>query len=166
MIKYIDRTMTNMSKADWSSTAVPVSWTSSVVTAITTYVPSACTFTHAGKTYSPTGPSTITITDCRKSPGIFLSDDALQPDRKLTDCRIACTVSVPVYTSTSTSCTETKTPVVASSGSASSAGWGAPSSPAAPVAASSAPAGYSAAGYSAPAGVAATTGAYSSPAGK
>ncbi|RMZ86233.1 hypothetical protein DV737_g40, partial [Chaetothyriales sp. CBS 132003] len=72
---------------EWSSsvssaTPTPVSWTSSVVTAVTTYVPSASVFSHAGKTYTATGPSLITITDC------------------------PCTISVPVYISTSTSCSE------------------------------------------------------------
>jgi hypothetical protein len=65
--------------ADWSS-ETPVSYTTTVVSAITTYVPWATQFNHAGKTYDISSATTLTITDC------------------------PCTISVPVYTQTSTSC--------------------------------------------------------------
>jgi hypothetical protein len=50
------------------------------VTAITTYCPEATTITHAGKTWTVSSATTLTITEC------------------------PCTVSVPVWTKTSTSC--------------------------------------------------------------
>ena len=71
--------------ADWN--AEP-SWTTQVVTAITTVVPSPTQFVHAGKTYTITESTTITITDC------------------------PCTISVPVYTKTATSCASSTTPAV------------------------------------------------------
>ncbi|KAL2018850.1 hypothetical protein VTK56DRAFT_339 [Thermocarpiscus australiensis] len=41
-----------------------VTYTTEVVTAITTYCPEATTLTHGGKTYTITEATTLTITDC------------------------------------------------------------------------------------------------------
>lgn len=68
---------------EWNANPV---YTTTVVTAITTYCPAPTTMVHAGKTYTITKATTLTITDC------------------------PCTISVPVYVKTSTSC---DTPVAA-----------------------------------------------------
>ncbi|OWT42909.1 hypothetical protein VFPPC_17898 [Pochonia chlamydosporia 170] len=39
-------------------------YTTEVVTALTTYCPAPTTLTHGSKTYTVTGPTTLTITDC------------------------------------------------------------------------------------------------------
>jgi hypothetical protein len=57
-----------------------VTYTTEVVTAYVTYCPAATMLTYGTNTYTVTGPTTLTISDC------------------------PCTVSKPVYTSTVTSC--------------------------------------------------------------
>ncbi|KAF3761114.1 hypothetical protein M406DRAFT_225099, partial [Cryphonectria parasitica EP155] len=46
------------------SSASNVSYTTEVVTALTTYCPEATVLTHAGTTYTITSATTLTITDC------------------------------------------------------------------------------------------------------
>lgn len=84
--------------AEWNATetVAPDVWTTSVLTAITTFCPGPTQITHAGKVYSITTATTLTISDC------------------------PCTVSVPVWTRTSTSCSTTATPAVTVSGAVSS----------------------------------------------
>ncbi|PSR87290.1 hypothetical protein BD289DRAFT_344406, partial [Coniella lustricola] len=62
------------------SAASNVSYTTEIVTAVTTYCPEATVFAHAGTTYSVTSATTLTITDC------------------------PCTITRAVTTSTSTEC--------------------------------------------------------------
>ncbi|KAL8393066.1 hypothetical protein RB595_003027 [Gaeumannomyces hyphopodioides] len=57
-----------------------VTYTTEVVTALTTYCPEATQITHGGKTYTITKATTLTITDC------------------------PCTISKPVYTSKVVEC--------------------------------------------------------------
>lgn len=55
------------SSATSSATSVPsggVTTTTEIVTAYTTYCPGATTFTQGSKTYTVTGPSTVTVTNC------------------------------------------------------------------------------------------------------
>jgi hypothetical protein len=58
-----------------------VTYTTEVVTALTTYCPEATVLTHNGKTYTITSATTLTITDC------------------------PCTLTKPVTTATTVSCT-------------------------------------------------------------
>ncbi|KAL1898791.1 hypothetical protein Sste5346_003198 [Sporothrix stenoceras] len=58
-----------------------VTYTTEVVTALTTYCPEATTLTHNGKTYTISSATTLTITDC------------------------PCTLTKPVTTATTVSCT-------------------------------------------------------------
>ena len=60
-----------------------VTYTTEVVTALTTYCPASTTLTHNGKTYTITEATTLTITDC------------------------PCTVTKPVTTATTVSCSTT-----------------------------------------------------------
>ncbi|EFX04679.1 hypothetical protein CMQ_1607 [Grosmannia clavigera kw1407] len=65
------------------SAASNVTYTTEVVTALTTFCPEATVLTHAGKTYTITEATTLTITDC------------------------PCTLTKPLTTSTTVSCTTT-----------------------------------------------------------
>lgn len=70
-------------KADptpWNEWEKEPKWTTTVVTAITTYCPKPTTIVHAGKTWVVSTATTLTITEC------------------------PCTISVPVITKTSSSC--------------------------------------------------------------
>ncbi|OAA68121.1 hypothetical protein SPI_00316 [Niveomyces insectorum RCEF 264] len=60
-----------------------VTYTTEVVTALTTYCPEATTLTHNGKTYTVSEATTLTITDC------------------------PCTLTKPVTTATTVSCSTT-----------------------------------------------------------
>lgn len=94
--------------ADWEE---PDSWTTTIVTAITTFCPGPTEIVHFGKTWTVSTATTLTITDC------------------------PCTVSVPVFTKTSTSCSTVPTPAPVKPTSAApvspvttySPGWGATS---------------------------------------
>lgn len=66
--------------ADWEEWHKNPSYTTTVVTAITTYCSEPTKIVHHGKTWDITSATTLTITEC------------------------PCTISVPVYTKTSTSC--------------------------------------------------------------
>lgn len=66
-----------------AASASNVTYTTEVVTALTTYCPQATVLTHAGQTYTITEATTLTITDC------------------------PCTLTKPITTATSVSCTTT-----------------------------------------------------------